>query len=87
MEREWKELGVFVNAWKMRNFLFSFWREMGFRNSISFGEPKPYVIQLHCGVCVLRAQVKTATMEKKKKKRSKGKKRKREDTEANTSGA
>lgn len=57
--------------------LVPFLKGNGLRNSISFGEPKLYVIQLRLGVCVLHTRVKRKqTNEKKKKDQTERKKQK-----------
>lgn len=58
--------------------LILFLKGNGLRNSISFGEPKLYVIQLRLGVCVLRTRVRMETKEYQKKKTSKEKEKKEE---------
>lgn len=74
----WKEKATaedILDRLRDASFLLSvipFLKGIGLRNSISFGEPKLYVIQLRLGVCVL------CTREKRKqtKKRSKEAKKK-----------
>ena len=59
--------------------LILFLRGNGLRNSISFGEPKLYVIQLRLGVCVLGLR-RRKQKKKYKKNRQKGEKKKEERT-------
>lgn len=54
--------------------LVPFLKGNGLRNSISFGEPKLYVIQLRLSVYVLRAAVKRKQTNKKDQTGKKGKK-------------
>lgn len=59
--------------------LILFLKGNGLRNSISFGEPKLYVIQLRLGVCVLRTRVRMETKEYQKKKNIKREREKRRE--------
>ncbi len=54
--------------------LVAFLKGNGLRNSISFGEPKLYVIQLRLGVCVLHTRVKRKQTKKDQKREKKEKK-------------
>lgn len=74
----------------MHNFCclsFLFLKGNGLRNSISFGEPKLYVIQLRLGFCVLRMQMKRKENKNKKKQNNKSNKAKKEDIQPNCSRA